>query len=317
MVITIIVVAVIAAMAAAVLIWTYLLFAMACKRGKTVDITDEKAVLNAVKTSVYREDYKALKESIRFIEENRAETLSVKSEDGITLCAEYVTAAAPTKKFVIFFHGYRSLPHFDLTFIADRYPDCNLVLVYQRAHGKSGGKYITYGVKERCDALAWCAYLTTRFGEDIKICLHGISMGAMTVLSATALPLPKTVKCVIADCGFTTPRAIFYSILKRRIRIGKNLTLLLFNMWSKALADFDINGASAPAAMEKNTLPILFTHGKKDDFVPMEMTMETYSACRAPRDLVLVENAGHAECNRFGKEEIAARTKILFDKYMS
>lgn len=313
----IIVAAAAAALIAIALIWTYSLFAMACKRGKTVDINDENAVLNAVKTSVYREDYQRLKESIRFIEDNKTETLSVKSEDGTVLCAEYVPAAVPTKKFVIFFHGYRSLPHFDLTFILDRYADCNLALVYQRAHGKSGGKYITYGVKERHDALTWCNYLTKRFGSDICICMHGISMGAMTVLSATELPLPKTVKCVIADCGFTTPRAIFYSILKRRAPIGKGLTLWLFNMWCKAIASFDVDGASAPAAMEKNELPILFTHGNKDDFVPIEMTKETYAACRAPRDLIIIENAGHAECNRFGGEEIARHTKILFDKYMN
>ena len=44
---------------------------------------------------------------------------------------------------------------------------------------------------------------------------------------------------------------------------------------------------------ENHTIPCLFVHGTEDDFVPWRMTMENYYACRAPKDLLLVNGAGH------------------------
>ena len=47
-------------------------------------------------------------------------------------------------------------------------------------------------------------------------------------------------------------------------------------------------------AMEVNQRPILFIHGKEDSFVPVEMTMANYEACKAPKSLLIVEDADHA-----------------------
>lgn len=41
-------------------------------------------------------------------------------------------------------------------------------------------------------------------GSDARIILHGVSMGAATVLMASGETLPENVKAVIADCGYTS-----------------------------------------------------------------------------------------------------------------
>jgi hypothetical protein len=47
-------------------------------------------------------------------------------------------------------------------------------------------------------------------------------------------------------------------------------------------------------ALQTNTIPVFFVHGKADDFVPPEMTRRNFVACKADRQLFLVDNAGHA-----------------------
>ena len=56
----------------------------------------------------------------------------------------------------------------------------------QRAAGESEGKYIGFGVLESRDCCLWAQYIAKRFGPDQKIILAGLSMGASTVLMATA-----------------------------------------------------------------------------------------------------------------------------------
>ena len=50
--------------------------------------------------------------------------------------------------------------------------------------------------------------MVKHFGNDVKIILAGISMGASTVLMAAGKPLPKNVIGVLADCGFSSPKEI-------------------------------------------------------------------------------------------------------------
>ena len=40
-------------------------------------------------------------------------------------------------------------------------------------------------------------------------------------------------------------------------------------------------------------IPCLFIHGDADTFVPCEMGMKNYTACKAPKDLLVVPEAEH------------------------
>lgn len=223
------------------------------------------------------------------------EPVETVSEDGLRLVGELYYADEPTDHYLLCMHGFHSGPK-DFVCAVDFFRSLgyNVLLVTQRTHGESEGKWITFGVKERYDCRRWCHYLVNRFGEQIGIVLDGISMGATTVLMATELDLPKNVKAVMADCGYTSPWEIVCDVAKRSMHIPKYPFMPLFRLVVKGLVGLDLKEASAVTAMEKNeTYPVLFIHGLADDFVPHHMSVSNYNACRMPKRLVSVEGAGH------------------------
>ena len=141
------------------------------------------------------------------------ERIEIRTEDGKRLTGRYYHQAdgAPLD---IGFHGYKSNSVRDfcggsrIGFALGH----NLLLPDQRAHGESDGHTITFGIRERQDCLAWIRYANERFGEDTRIVLYGVSMGAATVLMATGLELPSNVKCVIADCPYSSPSGIIRKV---------------------------------------------------------------------------------------------------------
>ena len=52
----------------------------------------------------------------------------------------------------------------------------------------------------------------------------------------------------------------------------------------------------------KSKVPVLFIHGSEDNFVHTEMVYELYEACTAPKDILVVEGAGHGEAYRMDPE---------------
>ena len=73
---------------------------------------------------------------------------------------------------------------------------------------------MTMGLWERFDIVEWAQYLAKRC-PSCKLVLHGCSMGAATVLYASALALPREVCCCVADCGYTSPGEAFLQELTR------------------------------------------------------------------------------------------------------
>ena len=168
----------------------------------------------------------------------------------------------------------------------------NAIVADQRAHGKSGGRGLSFGILERRDAKAWAEYACERFGPEVPLILTGISMGASTVLMASDLDLPQSVCGVIADCGYTSPEQIIMKVAKEK---GYPVKLLMpfARLAARLIGGFDLKEASAPSSLSRTKLPVLFIHGEGDDFVPVSMTLENYKACASEKTLFTVPGAGH------------------------
>lgn len=216
------------------------------------------------------------------------------SFDGLRLCARYFPVKN-SHRTIILFHGYRSSAKRDFSCAVKMYcaMGLNVLLVDQRSHGKSEGKIITFGVKERYDALTWVDFVLKNYGNDTDIFLGGMSMGATTVLLSAGLNLPKNVKGIIADCGFTSPIAIIKKVSRQAFHISGFIALPIMDLFCRIFGRFSIKGISTTDALAKSKTPIIMFHGTKDNFVPMEMSRENFDAAGCEKQLFLVENADH------------------------
>lgn len=266
--------------------------------------------------------YQEIKEtalaSTDWVNSHEHEDLRVMSYDGKLLHATFLPREN-AKGTILLFHGYRSCWQIDFGLVLPYYYDelgYSLLLVDQRSHGLSQGKYLTFGVRERLDVLSWVTYMGQKLGHDAPLILGGLSMGATTVLLASCFDLPANVRCIIADCGFTSPYAIAKSVLRRDYpKAPAGLLLPLCSVFTRIFAGFGLHDASTLDAVRESNYPILFIHGTGDKFVPCEMTKEAYTACASPKELVLVPGAEHGKSYLVEPEHVKAALKRFLDTY--
>ena len=222
------------------------------------------------------------------------ELVSITARDGLHLVGRYYhfKDGAPVQ---ILFHGYRGSGKREFSGynrIATQL-GLNVIVVDERAHGKSGGHTITFGIKERYDCWDWAQYAADRFGADVPIILTGVSMGAATVLMASSLPLPDNVVGIIADCPYSSPGEIIRKVSKD-VKLPPTLAYPFVVIGALFFGRFKLWEISAVEAVKQTDIPILLIHGGDDRFVPCEMSKQIYGACASAAKLVIIPKAGHA-----------------------
>ncbi len=242
--------------------------------------------------------------------------VSLVNSEGLTLRARYYPTKDP-KRLLILFHGLHSAWYRDFGAAIPFFHEsgCDLLMVEQRCHGESEGKYISYGIKERHDVLTWLDWAEKHL-PPLPIYLGGLSMGAATVLMSTGLPLAGRVRGVIADCGYTTPHDIIHMTMKKTLRVATAPTMLGVELNCRIKGNWRMKEYSTLDAMRENTsVPVLFIHGDADKLVPCEMSLENFEACRAPKEIFIVPHAGHGLAYATDPEGYSARVLSFFAKH--
>ena len=222
------------------------------------------------------------------------ETVAIRSRDNYVLRARWYPAEG-AKRTVILVHGWHSRWYVDFSASAPFLHDhaCNLLFIDQRSHGESGGDLISYGITERYDVLSWIEWVEQHHG-GFPLYLCGLSMGASTVLMTAGLPIAGRVQGILADCGYSTPDEIVRLALQKNIGGLAAPTLAAINLNCKLREGFTLKDYTPIEAMTANKdVPCLFVHGDGDTLVPWRMSLENYYACRAPKELLIVNGATH------------------------
>lgn len=263
----------------------YLMYRFAIKR-------DDRRVNNAWENDLWRSDsideaeFVKMKEGEAFLKGKMAEYVSITSRDGLKLWARYFEHPAARGVFLMV-HGYRSSSLQDFSAAVKPVWDMgySLFMIDQRSMGRSEGKAIGFGVKERYDVIDWANYLKERF-PDMPVVADGVSMGSGTVMFACGLGWPDNVKAVIADCGYTSAGAICKKCMKQWFHLPAFPVYYAAKLWVRLLAGYDLDEVNAKDALEKlkdrslynKPLPILLAHGRQDGFVPYAMSEENMKA---------------------------------------
>ena len=221
--------------------------------------------------------------------------VDITSSDGLKLVADQVVNTMDSHDWVILVHGYQANRQ-AMRGLASKYYEqgYNILMPDLRAHGDSEGEYIGMGWPDRLDLLQWIDHIID-MDDECSIVLHGISMGAATVMMTSGEVLPHNVKVIIEDCGYTSVWDIFSDELSALFGLPEFPVLYMADLVATIRVGYEFKQASALGQVKKSTVPMLFIHGSDDQFVFTEMIEPLYEACPTSKAKLIIDGAGHGE----------------------
>ena len=236
-----------------------------------------------------------------------AEIWTLTSFDGFTLHATFYKPAIESHDWAILVHGYGR----DQTFANDYAEEYlkrgyNVLTPDLRGCGTSEGVYLTMGAFESQDVFDWAEKIL-EVDKSARIVLHGVSMGAATVMMTAALE-PKNLVAVVEDCGYTSAYEMFTAQLDKIFGLPEFPIMPIVDVVSKIKTGVAISDAAPIKSVEKISAPILFIHGDADKLVPYEMMNRLFDAAKSPlKEKFTVKDAGHADSK-------SSNPAVYFDK---
>ncbi len=260
-----------------------------------------------------------LQNNLKWVEEYGYERHYIISDRGEKLTGYLLKSETESNIYVFGAHGYRSYGKKEFAAVSQHYikKGYNVFFPDHVASGESEGTYCTFGYYETIDCLKWLSYMLDTFGKDIKIILHGVSMGAATVMRMTGSGLlPENVKMTIEDCGFTNATE-FFKVKMEGMGIHSEKVLKAVNFANKRRLGFDLYEISPIDSVKKATLPMMFIHGANDGLVPSYMVHELYDACASEEKKILkIDGADHAQSLMVGSEIYFSALDSFIEKHL-
>ena len=272
----------------ALLMISYRIFTLAFSNGRK-DFVMRSKDLKGV-------DFKVFSSLNAWLEAQKPQDWWIKSADGLRLHALYLPARQPDAPLVVLVHGYsanaKTMAMFAKYYI--EHYNVHVLMPDLRAHGQSEGRYLGFGWLEKDDLALWITTANQKLGYTPKTILHGLSLGASTVLNTAAVERPPSVIGVISDSAFSDLRTQFSRQIRSIFRLPAFPLIDLGNLWCKFRLGFSYREGSPITHSTKITIPVLLIHGDIDRFVPTEMSDALYQTLTCPKRLVHYPDVAHA-----------------------
>ena len=233
------------------------------------------------------------------------------TDDGVTLSGWLVPSARETRTAVVVLHGFSGHRLPELAAFVPWLHERHHVLQFDfRGHGESDPGWVTLGAHERRDVAAAVAFLRSRGLGPVA--LFGVSMGAaIAIVSAPELP----VAAVVADAAFAELR---HPIGNRMREVGYPLSNLGSRAIVAAAAVRTRSRLPDPIRMAPRIAPraLLIVAPKEDQLISWRQSLRLYEAAREPKELYVVEGAGHAESYAVDPEGYRRRVSEFLERHL-
>lgn len=245
---------------------------------------------------------------------------SILSADGKdSLHAYYLRAPRPTRRTALVVHGYtdNAVRMMMIGRMYNRDLGYNVLLPDLRRAGGSSGSHVQMGWLDRYDVEQWgLSVLPRLFGDSATVVVHGISMGAATVMMMSGDYLPTAFRAFVEDCGYTSVEEQFRKELRGRFGLPSFPLLPVASALCRLRYGWSFGEASALKQVSRCSRPMLFIHGGGDDFVPTRMVYELYAAHRGVKALWVAPGSAHALSYRDYPEEYTRCVREFITPWM-
>lgn len=221
--------------------------------------------------------------------------LGLRVSPTIELDAYFIPATVPARANLIVLHGVGSCKE---AYLAQAEQLCalgyNLFLVDQRQHGKSGGRYLTYGFNEKHDVGKMVDWLAART-SGLKTGIYGNSMGAAVALQSMAND--HRLAFGLIESTFTDLPSVTraYSRLIVGFDLPRWLTDFVLRQAGK-IADFDPWAIRPVEAVTRIDRPLQFIHGDADRRINVANAQALFAASTSTdKHLYIVPGGDHAD----------------------
>ena len=234
------------------------------------------------------------KETYNWYKEIPKDDVYIKSYDNLKLHATYIPSHdKKTDKLAIVIHGYKSSSH-DLITVSKMYSDLGfkVLLIDQRGHGKSEGKFTSAGHFEKYDLKKWLHYSTRNYGQNIRILLHGVSMGASTIALATKFKESKNINLLVLESVFTN--------FKSSLKLATKIKIYIIFLWGISFFTFIfhkffLSEINPLKVLGNNCIPTLIIHSENDRVISETMSKKIYETINSEiKDLLIIKDSKHA-----------------------
>jgi uncharacterized protein len=242
----------------------------------------------------------------------------VKAPDGAVLRGWKIQPPESNGDWVILFHGIADnrtgdSGHAELL-LRHGY---SVVMMDSRAQGESGGDIETYGWKERYDTVAVTDAL---YGSEQVRNFYalGVSLGAAIALQSAAVE--QRIEAVAAEAPFADLREVSYDYggLHAGSWLGKSLFRPASTVAMKSVrkdGGFKPEDASPEKVVAERPFPVLLICGTRDATIPCRHSERIYKAAIGPKELWIVQRAGHASALGQDPAQYEKRVVDFFEKY--
>lgn len=208
---------------------------------------------------------------------------TIYAADSTLLHAYYIPAPRPTRSTAVVVHGYtdNAIHMLHLAYMYHHDLHFNVLLPDLRYAGLSGGDHIQMGLRDSEDVERWIARADSLFSTDTRIVVHGVSMGATAAMLMAGRQQSPHVRCYVEDSGYATLEEQLTHVYGEH-HIPSFLFLPGVELLCRWIYGWDMADCDCLASLRRSSLPMLFIHGKADDYVPFKMVYRLYQA--KPRD---------------------------------
>jgi len=253
-----------------------------------------------------------LKEAVAKLTAIPAQELSLTAHDGVCLKADYYNGGFD--KTAVLIHGYRATAMENCAFLGSKLMErgYNILLVHQRAHGKSGGCFTTMGLYEQYDAIAWIDRAAAMDGIR-SVVAGGVSLGATALAMASDKIKNVKLRAMLLDCGFCSLSGQLAEDCKK-LHIPRFMVLYLVELFYRLR--FRANPrVSAEDSLHKTDIPAVFLHGTSDVSVPPSDGQRNYEACASEKEALFVPQAEHTCALLVGGDEALEKLYSFLERH--